>query len=170
MSPLLQAEQFAISPQFLQTVRDLKGSGGANLRLKIFFGMVKHNLQTGAWAKNKIGCYNNLLNIMRNELKCPRTAEKMTLYLDALEFQYNMTKDEKMYQSFIEKNCTWLQGKSARICKGGKYFVHFKVFDRMISKCHFEQMEDQERGGLKLSLHKRFLFTVTPVSVTAQLQ
>ena len=154
----LLGPQFNLSTNFTshfwEVVDDLEGPGGAALRGKIYFGMemdyiflIDRNFRTHDQER----CYEKLHRIMIDNLTCPRSANKIKPYLDILEFRHNMSKDEIFVQSYYQRNCTWLGGRSARMCKQGEIYVQYETFVKLLDDCHLEKMEPARRGNASLS-------------------
>ena len=142
-----------IPSHFWKTIDSLDGPGGAALRGKIYFGMETGNsiLQDRMFRNpDQDSCYEKLHRIMRDDLKCPRAANEIKPFLDIIEFRHNMIKDERFVQSFYQRNCTWLGGRSEKMCDQGKINVKYETFIKLFEECHLEQMEPAARENASL--------------------
>ena len=84
---------------------------------------------------------------MRDDLNCPKSAYTMRPYLDILEFRYNISKDEVLYQNYVDGNCTWMGARTASICRESLN-VKPQVLTDIIDDCH---LESSEMGDITLS-------------------
>ena len=142
-----------LPPQFVAVFRSLS----ATLRSKIYHG-IHHSYILNKRVfdfKDQLDCYPRLHRIMADHLKCPATANDFIPYLDILEFNFNMNRDEKFVYSWIEKNCTFLNGRDANICQrvlsGGNISVKYDLFAKMINNCLLEYLKLTGAGNESLS-------------------
>ena len=143
---------YILVPQFMKVLSSLEGPGGEALRAKISYGLDQsYQLSLRLTDRGPIECYHELYFIMRDELKCPKSANEMKTYLNRLEFRYNMTKDENLVRSFYSKNCTWLGGRSASVCQIQKALVPSHVFMKIIDDCYLEITEGRGRRNVSMS-------------------
>ena len=152
----------------------LQGPSGTALRSQISHGIGKaqeagYTYIQQIWALNKDPreCYHRLHQIMREDLKCPKVAHDMKPYLDALEFDHNMTKYEEVSKIYFSKSCNNLTGDSARVCQRvlsekTAFYVKYELFSQMIGKCFLEQAESQETSSLSLALSSHNYQQVSP--------
>ena len=132
-------------PHIRNIIYSLKGPIGGRLKAKLWLGMTDSNqyLQNDLKyiTKGPMECNQRLGHIMRDDLKCIKSANEIKPYLDAFEFRYNMTNDDTLLNSYFVRNCTWLGGRSARICEKGNIDVSYDLFTKSINDCHLEQLE-----------------------------
>ena len=150
-----------LPPQFWKVFNSLKGSTGATgatVKSKLIYGFLKINLYEGKWYKydhdEQFECNASLMqwlmthDAMAHDLKCPRATNELKHFLGIMEFSFNMTRDEKFVRSVFESNCTYLSGRSVKVCQlilsRGTPDVRYNEWSQIMHGCHSEHLE---QGG-----------------------
>ena len=109
------------------------------LRARIYFTLAKGNQDTFPHNDYPKGPYQyqTFFEIMRGDLNCPKSAHKMRPYLENLEYRYNISNDEVLYRSYLERNCSWMGARTEGICQRSLE-VKSQVLANIIDKCYHE--------------------------------
>ena len=77
-------------PQFWKVVDSIKGSAGATVKSKLFYGFLQLEIFDGEWYSDhrdeQLECNARLLHTMANDLKCPRATKDLKHFLGIMEF------------------------------------------------------------------------------------
>ena len=152
-----------LPPQFWKILNLSQAPEAVTIKIKIyqtFYQVSRQTLVFEEGAKHYddyMKCYPRLLHIMADDLKCPRAADDIKLYLGIMEFQFNMTFDDKFLWSIFESNCTNLNGRTANICdlivSRGIISVGYDEFSNILNDCKSEQQKNN--GGQNKLLSDR---------------
>ena len=138
-----------LNPKFWKVYNSLKGPVGSRVKSKIYQGFVRNVLVSTSMHNDTIECNQRLFHIMAHNLRCPRAANDLKPYLDIMEFHVNMTRDERLVWSLFENNCTYLGGRSAKICQlmlsTRTMFVDYEQVSKIIHDCQSEHLK--QNGG-----------------------
>ena len=147
---IMESNCFKFPPQYSKVLRSLQGSAGATIKTKILYGELQADLLAIETYEKHLECHSRLLHIMADDLKCPRAANDLRPNLDIMEYSFNLTRDDKLVRSLFESNCTYLNGRSAKVCQlilsSGKLVVGYDEFSKIMYGCqsdHFEQGGDR---------------------------
>ena len=144
------------TPEFLRILKSLNGTDGLALQRKIIFEIGQAQGRQNSLWRNSYSlnedlhqCHTDLLNIFADDLWCPNLAKQLKPFLDIEEYFYSMKTEQKLYQSYIERNCSTLSGKSARTCEllttsGSWTVISFEIITSLIEQCRL-QYNDRER-------------------------
>ena len=153
---------FDLPPQFWTVFHSLQGPEGISIKSKIYHAYLRSNnmRESASNNDNYEECYERLLHIMANDLKCPRAANNMKPYLNIIEFSLNMTREEKFVKSWFENKCTHLEGRTANICElvlsRERPFVSYESFYKIMDDCRSEPFWQSRESNESLSLRSEF--------------
>ena len=151
-----QRTDYDFSQDFWKAFNSIPGAG---LRSEIFFGILQSD--TLRREENDYSeCYPRLLHEMGDNLKCPRAAHELRPLLEIMSFWLNMTMNKTYVQSWMEKNCSYFEGRTKSICQlvltRGSANVRYKLFLNVTSSCQFEHLQLMEIGNGSLSAGSAF--------------